>query len=518
MVSLYKIVNHNEKNIVKDKPFKKNTRFNLIGVFFIVICLSTSFMLFQKFFSDNKNSILINPNDFTEYSEGFKEDWMDIFLKGEKIGYSMNRFYVVKEGYSIEEKVFLRMNLMNNVREISTIIMAKLDKNFQLLSFNLNMLSGIIKYKLEGYFDGKNIIIKGRGDNSSYKIPVDSPPILITSLSHLLRGQELIKGRSFQIQYFDPATLSNNTMTINVMGEDSIRFKKEIVKTVRLEMETLGHNFSMWMDKNGDILKEEGIMGLSMMRTTAEDAPLNIDKSGGTDFYDLSAIPVDYNFRDPRYIDYLKLEIPGDIDLPQGARGGRQRLNGNILEIRQEEFPIKADYLLPFNKTTSFNKYLSPEPFIESDHPDIIKKVDMILKGENDPIKAAQKILLWVYERLEKKPVISIPDALTVLNIMEGDCNEHAVLLTALLRSAGIPARPVAGITFNNGKFYYHAWVEAYLGKWISMDGVFNQMPVDATHVKLSQGEISNQIEIIRLFGKLKIKVLDFNDKNNKNK
>jgi len=503
---------------VKDKSSKKITGFNLIGIFLILLCLSTSFMLFKKFSSNNKNLISITPGDFTKYSEGFKEDWMDIFLKGEKIGYSMNRFYVVKKGYSIEEKVFLRMNLMNNVREISTIIKAELDKNFQLLSFNLNILSGVIKYKLEGIFDGKNIIIKGTGNDNSYKIPVDSPPILITSLSHILRGQELIKGRNFQIQYFDPATLSNNIMTINVMGEDSIEFKGEVIKTIRLEMETLGHNFSMWMDGNSDILKEEGIMGLSMLRTTAEDAPSNINKSGGTDFYDLSSIPVDYNFMDPGYIDYLKLEIIGEVDLPQWARGGRQILNGNILEIRQEEFPVKSDYLLPYNKTTSFNKYLFPEPFMESSHPDIIKKTNMILKGENDPLKAAMKILLWVYEKLEKKPVISIPDALTVLNTMEGDCNEHSILLTALLRSAGIPARSVAGITFNNGKFYYHAWVEAYIGKWISMDSVFNQMPVDATHVKLSQGDISNQIEIIRLFGKIKIKVLDFNDKNDKNK
>jgi transglutaminase-like putative cysteine protease len=99
---------------------------------------------------------------------------------------------------------------------------------------------------------------------------------------------------------------------------------------------------------------------------------------------------------------------------------------------------------------------------------------------------------------------------LEVLKNKVGDCNEHAVLLTALLRAVGIPARVSVGLVYTRGKFFYHAWTEAYVGKWVSMDATLNQMPVDATHIKLVHGGLDKQADIIGLIGKLKLKVIDY--------
>ncbi|MBW1863060.1 MAG: transglutaminase domain-containing protein, partial [Deltaproteobacteria bacterium] len=59
-------------------------------------------------------------------------------------------------------------------------------------------------------------------------------------------------------------------------------------------------------------------------------------------------------------------------------------------------------------------------------------------------------------------------------------------------------------------KFFYHAWTEAYLGEWISMDATLNQMPVDATHIKLVQGNLDKQVGIAGLIGTLTLKVLEY--------
>ena len=83
----------------------------------------------------------------------------------------------------------------------------------------------------------------------------------------------------------------------------------------------------------------------------------------------------------------------------------------------------------------------------------------------------------------------SIPNALQVLETRAGDCNEHAVLFAALARAVGLPARVVAGVVYADGAFLYHAWDEVWLGSgWLSVDPTFDQMPVDATHVKLVEG------------------------------
>ena len=103
-----------------------------------------------------------------------------------------------------------------------------------------------------------------------------------------------------------------------------------------------------------------------------------------------------------------------------------------------------------------------------------------------------------------------MPSALEVLRTREGDCNEHATLLTTLLRAAGIPARLCIGLVYTRDKFYYHAWTEAWLGSWISMDATLNQMPADATHIKWAEGNLSRQVEIAQLIGEIKIEVMDF--------
>ena len=123
-------------------------------------------------------------------------------------------------------------------------------------------------------------------------------------------------------------------------------------------------------------------------------------------------------------------------------------------------------------------------------------------------MKAAVKLKDWVYRELAKEPTVSIPNALEVLQAKKGDCNEHTVLFNALARAAGIPAKTVVGVVYLRGAFYYHAWSEVWLGRWVALDSVLNQFPADVTHVKFLEGEIDRQIDILQLIGNLKIEVL----------
>jgi transglutaminase-like putative cysteine protease len=116
----------------------------------------------------------------------------------------------------------------------------------------------------------------------------------------------------------------------------------------------------------------------------------------------------------------------------------------------------------------------------------------------------------WVYKNIDKKPTLSIPSALEVLKTKQGDCNEHAVLMAALCRAAGIPAKICSGIVYLNGSFYYHAWVEVYLNRWVSVDPTLNQFPADVTHIKFIEGEMESQIAVLKLVGKLNLEILEY--------
>jgi transglutaminase-like putative cysteine protease len=58
-----------------------------------------------------------------------------------------------------------------------------------------------------------------------------------------------------------------------------------------------------------------------------------------------------------------------------------------------------------------------------------------------------------VYANIKKTPVLSVPNALEVLNNKMGDCNEHAVLTAALLRAAGFPRKSKRDYFIKMGAF-----------------------------------------------------------------
>jgi transglutaminase-like putative cysteine protease len=155
----------------------------------------------------------------------------------------------------------------------------------------------------------------------------------------------------------------------------------------------------------------------------------------------------------------------------------------------------------------SEKKFLEPSLFVQSDHPKIINLVNKIISYDDNPLERANKIVDWIQKNIEKRPVLSLPDAVSTLTHRVGDCNEHAVLLAALARAAGMPAKVEAGLVYLNGRFYYHAWNLLYLGKWITVDSLFDQIPADVTHIRLISGASSQQADLINIIGKIKLRI-----------
>jgi hypothetical protein len=66
--------------------------------------------------------------------------------------------------------------------------------------------------------------------------------------------------------------------------------------------------------------------------------------------------------------------------------------------------------------------------------------------------------------------------ALEAFRERRGDCTEHANLLCAALRIAGIPARVECGLVYADsfGGWVGHAWNSAYVdGRWIHLDSAY---------------------------------------------
>jgi transglutaminase-like putative cysteine protease len=145
------------------------------------------------------------------------------------------------------------------------------------------------------------------------------------------------------------------------------------------------------------------------------------------------------------------------------------------------------------------------------DDPRIIAQARTIVRGERRAGRVAGLLNDWVYRTLEKKITISVPSAAQVLEQKSGDCNEHTVLYVALARSLGLPARTAAGVVYLRGQFYYHAWPEVWLGQWVAVDPTFGQLPADAAHLRFTIGGLAQQVELVRLIGRLQVTVIGTN-------
>jgi transglutaminase-like putative cysteine protease len=144
---------------------------------------------------------------------------------------------------------------------------------------------------------------------------------------------------------------------------------------------------------------------------------------------------------------------------------------------------------------------------VERDNPEIRKLAAKLVGQEKDAYAAAKKIVTWVATNLTKDYGASADRASDVLRQMKGDCTEHSLLAVALLRASGIPARRVDGVVYmvNEDKvpaFYWHEWVEAYVGEWTQLDPTFNQPVADATHFGVG---MEGNAEITPLIGQLRV-------------
>ena len=385
-------------------------------------------------------------------------------------------------------------------------LQAELSNGSLLENFRFSLSSPFYELHANGAINGNEVhfTMNTGKDEVSDVIQLNEPPFISTHMRSYLLQNDLIEGEKFKIPYFDPVTMSGKESIIEYKG-----FKKELfyrqgrIYKLHHFVETIsGIRISFYLDEKGKVIKETSPAGFVFISEPEFRATDIVYK--GTEVLSSVSVPAIGRLPDISALSSIryKLKIPEDtnFDLDQD----RQTYQDNILVINKENVLSKDVKVCSGN-----NNALRSTPYIQSDSPYILRQAESIINNITNDLEKVKALKQWVYKNLDKKPVLSIPDAVSTLRSKVGDCNEHAALFAALSRSLSIPTRVVAGVTYHEGTFYYHAWNEVCLdGKWISLDTTKNQFPADLTHIKFVQGETNEQIKIGALLGKLKIEVL----------
>ncbi|HYS91083.1 MAG TPA: transglutaminase-like domain-containing protein, partial [Bradyrhizobium sp.] len=155
---------------------------------------------------------------------------------------------------------------------------------------------------------------------------------------------------------------------------------------------------------------------------------------------------------------------------------------------------------------------LRPSATVQSRDPTIRALAKTITaRSETVPEKIGAA-LAWLEQNISKEPVDAF-SALDVLDARRGECQGHAYLYAALMRSLGVPTRVVNGLVYSaeHGGFLYHTWAESLVeGSWRAVDPTFNQTRADATHIALVRGEsLAELVPLVDWVGNTRIRVIE---------
>ncbi len=141
--------------------------------------------------------------------------------------------------------------------------------------------------------------------------------------------------------------------------------------------------------------------------------------------------------------------------------------------------------------------YLRPTYFIDADHPDIRDLSRELTRGVAGEGERAKRLFYFVRDTIFYNPYSPFEEredyqAHVILKRGEGYCIQKAILLAALARAGGIPARlrladirnhlvpPKLAEMMDTDIFYFHGYDELFLeGNWVKVTPTFDRRMCD---------------------------------------
>ena len=360
-------------------------------------------------------------------------------------------------------------------------------------------------------------------------------PVVIPSLLalRLAFGGELRSGNTYSARLFDPILLAERDVRAKVGAEstfvvaDSAEYDSTAMAWVPVRFDTVrafavdedgaGGRTRQWVDAQGRLVRAEYPGGLVVQRSAFEIAYENFRRRDTLALVRASANPpagaivrltiIAAGVPPPGAVAAFRVRVTGLPIAAVGVGSGTVTRRGDTLDVRRTDLATVPRRMLPL-ADTGMAAWLATEPLIAKDDPRIVAQARQIVGRERNALRAAELLVAWVHREIRSAPGSSLPGAVAALVSRRGDCGDQAALLVGLARAAGIPARPVTGLLYAGGRFYYHAWAELYVGDWVAADPVTGEFPAGAARVGLVIGGLARHAELAPLAAQLGLEAL----------
>lgn len=463
------------------------------------------------------------------------ESWDAIFIGGKRVGAVHTRVTPLEE----QSKKYLRVEVTTNLSFKRLNDNVTMRQRFgtietpegEVLRLDTRTNSGGSEIRTFGDLDNDgNLVLtmEGSGQKKTEKVAwnkeIRGPYAVEQSLA-----RKLIKpGEERSLKSYVPDL--NKVITIRLMARsvepvelgggvkrDLLKVDSQVTAPDNRRIPELDTTY--WVDDAGQILKTftDAFGGYITYRTTREsaEAPIvseRLDLLANSIIKTATPIKASETVRQAKYAlksnDLALKEILPD-DIRQKLAADETGKAGSLEVVTQDR---NAG---PQGPEKVADEFLEPSPLVNSDDTRVQDVARTATRGIADDWSKVVALNNWVSRNLRRKNfAVAFAPASTVVRSLSGDCTEHSVLLAALCRAAGIPAKTVVGVVYVDslGGFGFHMWNEVYVNRrWVAVDATFRQSEVDATHIKLGESSLNSVapyetfLGVVRVFNRLTI-------------
>jgi hypothetical protein len=463
-----------------------------------------------------------------------RETWEVYYIQGQRVGYAHQTERDRNVGSQAVVEVVMESSLLvgrfGESSQASTILNAVETTQGRLVSFDSQMMLGSNPIEASGRVESGKLILTAAGDKSptrSIDWPDDAGGFFAAELD--LRRHPMQPGERRTLRYLQPMVNRLGEERLTARDYEPTELLSGTQELLRIESVLLIEGQSplegvRWTDRAGETLKTE-LAALQQVayRATKEQAM----EGDATEVFDLGRAslvklskPLE-NARSTRLVRYAVELSKGDptktfaVGPTQQVKStGSNTAEVTVLSIDPREPSCEGSL------GTASDDVSGPNSLIQSDDPRIVAMAREAAGDRSTPAEVALALEEWVFRKMRTNSnyKTAFATAAEVAQSLEGDCTEHSVLLAALARASGIPARVAMGLVYSpsDQAFAYHMWTEVLLDRcWVPLDATLGEGRVSADHLKLADSALADDTGLTSFYSvaevllQLKIEVLE---------
>jgi hypothetical protein len=449
--------------------------------------------------------------------------WQALLFDGVKVGHTMSERREVAGKVRTREVMAIEIRRTGEPVRLDSETIYEESSSGEPLGFSASMRASSMEMRVLGtVVDGlASIELSNAGNITHSELPFGKA-LLGEGQRQLLINSGLKPGQTINFQMFDPLSQQFAEVTTRVIGPSRVEVYDQNMTLIEVEQTVFlpGSPITAraFVDAQFKPYRSSlNLLGMKIEQVTCDRACALQENQ-----------PLDY-------LNDLMLKSPRAISAAEDRNGLRYTLARRdqqpitLLSTSEQratagpghtvQLDVCANCGLATSGVEEVKAARASTAWLQSEHPEIVALASAARAGSKSDDSSDQMRALEAFVRSyirTKNLSVGYASALETVRTRTGDCTEHALLLAALARASGIPARVMTGFAyvdqFGEGAqvFVPHAWTQAWVdGRWQSFDAALSGFGAGHIALAVGDGDPSRFYAGMNLLGEIEVRAIE---------